>query len=145
MGYRGYERQGTRMQFPFGHGLSYTSFAYSELQVAPDTTDGTQAIRVSFAVTNTGIRAGTEIAQVYLGLPEAADEPPKRLVGWERVPLEPGERRQITIMLDPHSIERPLSYWDGGTRGWAIANGDYQVYAGASSRDIRLTGTFWIE
>jgi beta-glucosidase len=145
VGYRGYDQFGIEPQYPFGYGLSYTTFAYSEFQLTPEMTDGKAAIRVRFMLTNTGSRAGTEIAQVYLGLPAAVGAPPKRLVGWARVPLELEGRQQVTVTLDPQSAERPLSYWNADTHGWEIATGDYQVYVGASSRDIRLTGTFRVE
>ena len=141
VGYRGYEQFGIEPLFPFGYGLSYTSFAYSQLRVEPDTSDGTRPIEVSFTITNTGARAGAEIAQIYLGLPASTGEPPKRLVGWARVDVEPDEAKEVTMTLDPHSTWRPLSYWNVNTHGWEIAGGDYQVYVGASSRDIRLTGS----
>jgi len=100
---------------------------------------------VTFAVTNTGTRSGTEIAQVYLGLPAAAGEPAKRLVDWARVPLEPGERRLVTVTLDPQSAEHPLSYWDANTHRWEMATGHYQVYVGASSQDIRCRATLIVD
>ena len=84
---------------------------------------------------------GCQIAQVYLGLPASTSEPPKRLVGWAKVELEPGETEEITVTLDPNATSRPLSYWNVNTQGWETASGDYQVYVGASSRDIRLTDT----
>ncbi len=145
VGYRGYDQFGIEPLFPFGYGLSYTSFAYSQLRVEPETTDGTRPIRVSFTVTNTGARAGTEIAQVYLGLPVNTGEPPKRLVGWAKVEVGPGEAREVSVMLDPNATSRPLSYWNVTTNGWEIASGDYQVYMGASSRDIRLTGSLRVQ
>ena len=92
-------------------------------------------------VTNTGSRVGAEVAQIYLGLPASTGEPPKRLVGWAKVELEPGETREVTVTLDPKATSHLLSYWNVKTNGWEIASGDYQVYVGASSRDIRLTGT----
>jgi len=141
VGYRGYDQLGIEPLFPFGYGLSYTSFAYDQLQVEPETTDGTRPIRVSFMVTNTGACAGAEVAQVYLGLPASTGEPPKRLVGWARVEVEPGSTKEVSVTLDPKASSLPLSYWDVTTRAWQIAGGDYQVYVGASSRDIRLTGT----
>jgi beta-glucosidase len=94
-----------------------------------------------FTVTNTGSWAGAEIAQVYIGLPASTSEPPKRLVGWAKVELEPGETREVSMTLDPNTTSRPLSYWNVNRNGWEIASGDYAVYVGASSRDIRLTGT----
>ena len=144
VGYRGYDQLGIEPLFPFGYGLSYTSFACDQLQVEPETTDGTRPIRVSFLVKNTGARAGAEIAQVYLGLPASTGEPPKRLVGWAKVELVPGETKEVSVTLGPNDTSRPLSYWGDNTNGWEIASGDYQVYVGASSRDIRLTGSLHI-
>jgi len=141
VGYRGYDQFGIESLFPFGYGLSYTSFAYSQLQVEPETTDGSRPIRVSFTVTNSGARTGSEIAQVYLGLPASTDEPPKRLVGWAKVELEPGETKEVSVTLDPNATSRPFSYWNVNTNGWEVASGDYQVFIAASSRDIRLTGS----
>ncbi|HTE61272.1 MAG TPA: fibronectin type III-like domain-contianing protein [Solirubrobacteraceae bacterium] len=86
---------------------------------------------MSFAIANTGRRAGSEIAQVYVGLPRQAGEPPKRLVGWVRTELRPGETRRVSVAIDPAR----LGVWDGG---WKLLPGDYDVYVGASSRDIRL-------
>jgi len=139
VGYRGYDQFGIEPLFPFGYGLSYTSFAYSELTVEPETSDGTRAIQVSFKLTNTGSRTGAEIAQVYLGLPASTAEPPKRLVGLAKVELEPGETREVSVAVDPNSASHPLSYWNVDQNGWEMASGDYAVYVGASSRDIRLT------
>ena len=144
VGYRGYDQFGIEPLFPFGYGLSYTSFAYSQLEVEPETTDGTGVLRVRFTVTNSGACAGAEVAQVYLGLPAGTGEPPRRLVGWAKVELEPGETRQVTVALDPNAASRPLSYWDMSANGWEIASGDYTVYVGASSRDIRLISTLRI-
>jgi beta-glucosidase len=141
VGYRGYDQFGIEPLFPFGYGLSYTSFEYSQLQVEPETTDGTRSIQVNFLLTNTGSRAGVEIAQVYLGLPASTGEPPKRLVGWAKVELVPGETGEVSVTLDPNTTSRPLSYWNVNMNGWERANGDYQVYVGASSRDIHLTDT----
>jgi beta-glucosidase len=145
VGYRGYDQFGIEPLFPFGHGLSYTNFVYSQLQLVPETTDGTKNAQVRFTVTNTGARTGAEIAQVYLGLPASTDEPPKRLVGWAKVELEPGETKEVSVTLDPNAASHPLSYWNVTTNGWEIARGDYQVYVGTSSRDIRLTGTLHVD
>ncbi len=140
VGYRGYDLFGLEPLFPFGHGLSYTSFAYAQLHVELETSDGTRPVQVSFTLTNSGSRVGTETAQVYLGLPASADEPPKRLVGWAKVELKPGEFKEVSVTLNPNSTSHPLSYWSVSMSSWEVASGDYQVYVGASSRDIRLTG-----
>jgi beta-glucosidase len=141
VGYRGYDQLGIEPLFPFGYGISYTSFAYAQIQVEPETTDGTREIRVSFKIKNIGEWAGAEIAQVYLGLPASTGEPPKRLVGWARVELEPGETREVSVMLDSNASSRPLSYWNVSVNKWGMASGDYEVYVGSSSRDIRLHGS----
>jgi beta-glucosidase len=144
VGYRGYDQFGIEPLFPFGYGLSYTSFAYGRLHVVPETAEDSEPIWVSFEVTNSGARKGAEVAQIYLGLPESLGEPPKRLVGWVKVELAPGETREVTVTLDPKATSHPLSYWDVKTNGWEIEGGDYQVYVGASSRDIRLTATLHV-
>jgi hypothetical protein len=141
VGYRGYDQFEIDPLFSFGYGLSYTSFAYVQLRVEPETTDGSGVIRVSFTIKNTGEWAGAEVAQVYLGLPAGTGEPPKRLVGWVRVELEPGETREVSVILDPTASSRPLSYWNVSNNKWEIASGDYEVYVGASSRDMRLHGS----
>ncbi len=127
VGYRGYDHFGMEPLFPFGYGLSYTSFAYSQLHVESETTDGTRNVQVRFMITNTGARAGAEVAQVYLGLPADTAEPPRRLVGWAKVELEPGEAREVSVTLGPNAASRPLSYWNVVTNDWEMASGDYQV------------------
>lgn len=136
-GYRGYERQGTALQFPFGHGLSYTQFRYRNLRtdLAP-TASG--APRVRFTLRNSGSRTGREVAQVYTGqLPTAVDTPSRRLAGFAKVSLDPGERRTVTVPLDQNA----LSYWDQDAHRWMTPAGRVPVYVGSSSDDIRLTGT----
>jgi beta-glucosidase len=88
-----------------------------------------------------GTTLGAEIAQVYLGLPASMGEPPRRLVGWTKIELEPGETKEVSVTLDPNASSRPFSYWNVNTNCWEVASGDFQVYVGASSRDIRLTGS----
>ncbi|WP_426514475.1 glycoside hydrolase family 3 C-terminal domain-containing protein [Dactylosporangium sp. McL0621] len=131
VGYRWYDAQNVAPLFPFGHGLSYTSFAYAGLSVG--TPDANGRVAVAFDVTNTGSRAGSEVPQVYVGPPAATGEPPKNLRGFARVTLNPGQTQRVTVTLDARSFQ----YW--GT-AWTTAAGTHQVYVGASSRDIRLTG-----
>jgi beta-glucosidase len=88
-------------------------------------------IRLKFRLRNTGPRAGTETAQVYVTLPSSTGEPSKRLAGWARVTLEAGEAQNVELTVDPASVDRPLSYWDGD---WKIADGDYTVSVGGSIR-----------
>lgn len=138
MGYRWYDAQGVQPLFPFGHGLSYTTFAMSALTVTPKASDGTQPIAVEFFVENTGSRPGAEVPQIYLGMPSATGEPPKRLVGFEKVWLNPGEKKKVRIVIDPAASNHPLSYWDSGSGGWKVAPVAYPIYVGRSSRDIAL-------
>jgi beta-glucosidase len=134
IGYRWYDAKGIAPAFPFGHGLSYTTFRISDLSVRPRVSNGRQPIQVQFVVENTGRRAGAEVPQVYLGMPPSCGEPPQRLVGFEKVRLEPGEKKTIQITIDQRAANHPLGYWDGSAGAWAIAEGDYTVYVGTSSR-----------
>ena len=139
MGYRWYDAQGIEPLFPFGFGLSYTAFSISKLEVTPKVSDGTHPILVQFFVQNTGSRPGAEVPQVYLGLPASTGEPPKRLVKFEKVSLNPGEKVHVQLVIDPAATNHPFSYWDMAQRNWTIADGEYAVYVGSSSRDIALT------
>jgi beta-glucosidase len=128
VGYKWYEAQNKKPLFPFGFGLSYTTYAYSSLSV------DSAAKTVRFTVKNTGERAGTEIAEVYATLPKGADEPYKRLAGWKRVTLAPGESQSITIVID----DRVLQTFDEGKNAWSMTKGEYQVMVGGSSDDTPL-------
>jgi beta-glucosidase len=136
MGYRWYDSQGIQPAFPFGFGLSYTSFQYRGVIATPPIF-GLPA-HVLFTVRNTGSRAGTEVAQVYLGLPAGLGEPPKRLAGFARVTLAPGQLKVVDVQIDPASPAHPFSYWNGS---WTTAPGFYRVYVGGSERDTPLTAT----
>jgi beta-glucosidase len=130
VGYKWYDAGKKPVLFPFGHGLSYTKYSYSGLKVTPgkDTT-------VTFTVKNTGSRAGAEVAQVYAALPGAAGEPPKRLVGWSKVQLNPGESKQVTVPVPPLY----LSIYDVASSSWKLLPGSYAFMAGGSSKDLPLT------
>jgi beta-glucosidase len=128
VGYKWFDAEGKEPLFPFGHGLSYSTFAYSGFKATP------QAITIT--VKNTGKRAGMETAQVYGGLPAAANEPPKRLVGWEKVELEPGESRTVEVAVDPLYF----SIFNIDKDAWELAPGDYTIQVGSSSRDLPLAG-----
>ncbi|MEU5881725.1 glycoside hydrolase family 3 C-terminal domain-containing protein [Spirillospora sp. NPDC047279] len=133
VGYRHYDARGIAPRFPFGHGLSYTSFRYSDLAVSPN------AVQVT--VTNTGSRAGHAVPQLYLGLPSAGvdvPQPPRQLKGFRKVTLAPGQSTRVTFPL----TARSLAYWNESANGWKVAPGCYRVMVGASSRDIALTGGF---
>jgi beta-glucosidase len=128
VGYKWYDAEHKPVLFPFGYGLSYTTFRYSDLRFGQG-----QDHVATFTVTNTGDRVGTEIAQVYAGLPAAAEEPPKRLVGWARVTLKPGESREVTVTIDP----KYLSVYDEH-QGWKLLPGQYTAFVGGSSADLPL-------
>jgi beta-glucosidase len=130
VGYRWYDAKDVRPLYEFGHGLSYTSYRYSRLDVSR----AGGGLRVSFDVENVGRRPGAEVAQVYLGLPAQTGEPPKRLVGWSRARVWPGQSQRVSIEVDP----KRLAVWDPTGHGWRIAGGSYRILVGASSRDIRL-------
>jgi beta-glucosidase len=129
VGYKWYDAEKKPVLFPFGFGLSYTTYAYSGLTVKTGET-----LAVSFTVKNTGKRAGTEIAQVYASLPDSAGEPPKRLIGWARVELAPGESKQVSIPVE----QERLTIYDEGSDGWKLVPGNYNVLAGGSSQDLPL-------
>ncbi len=133
VGYKWYDAEGKEPLFPFGYGLSYTTYAYSDLQVMPG-----PAPKVTFTLKNTGGRAGAEIAEVYVALPQAAGEPFKRLVAWDKVQLAAGESQTVTLALDPHY----LAIFNPDKDAWELVPGDYRVLVGGSSRDTPLSGTF---
>jgi beta-glucosidase len=137
VGYRFYDQYNQTPLFPFGFGLSYTTFKYSDLQV--EHTSGEQAT-VKVKVTNTGTREGAEVAQLYLGFPAAAEEPPKQLKGFEKLRLKPGESKVATMKLDAES----LAAWDNDTSRFKVFPGAYSVMVGGSSRDIAVRGSFTI-
>lgn len=140
VGYRGFDALGRTPLFPFGHGLSYTRFAFSALSVSPGTTSGTVPVQVAVTVRNSGDRAGVAVPQVYVGFPPAAGEPPRQLAAFGRVPLAPGETRRVTVVLPPSTF----SIWDTARHDYRVANGAYSVKVGASSRDLPLSGTLII-
>ncbi|MGW5666547.1 beta-glucosidase [Micromonospora sp. NPDC003776] len=139
MGYRWYDANNAKPAFPFGFGLSYTDFEMSKLVVTPQTTDGTKPIQVQFFVENTGHVAGAEVAQVYLRLPSGAAEPAKRLVAFEKVQLNPGEKKRVQLTIDPAASNHPLSVWDTPNDAWTTVDGTYQIYVGNSSANLPLT------
>ncbi len=135
VGYKWYEAQKKQPLFPFGFGLSYTTYAYSGLSV------DSAAKTVRFTVKNTGKRSGAEIAQVYARLPKGSDETFKRLAGFKRIPLAAGESQTVTISIDP----RVLQTFEEGTASWKLASGDYEVLVGASSDTTPLSGKLTVQ
>lgn len=129
VGYKWYDAENKPVLFPFGYGLSYTTYSYSNLRVSAG-----ESPRVTFTVTNTGNRAGAEIAEVYASLPAAASEPPKRLVGWSKVELKPGESQEVTVDVN----RKYLSIFDVKQNGWQLLPGEYNFMAGGSSQSLPL-------
>jgi beta-glucosidase len=134
VGYRHYDKSAVKPLFPFGYGLSYTSFAYKNLTVSPSSTN---EVTVSFNVTNTGSRAGADVAEVFVGDQHApVPRPVKELKGFAKVMLNPGETKNITVKLD----RRAFSYYDVKSHAWTVAPGDFDVFVARSAADIQLTG-----
>ena len=133
VGYKWFDAENKEPLFPFGYGLSYTTYAYSALKVTPSA----GGVSVSFVVKNTGKRGGQEIAEVYASLPAGTGEPPKRLIGWDKVELAPGQSKTVTVAVEPLF----LSIFDEPKDGWQMAPGDYKVMVGGSSRTLPLTET----
>jgi beta-glucosidase len=134
VGYRWYEARGQTPLFPFGYGLSYTTFRYSGLQVEPAGRGATVRVRV----TNTGQRAGADVVELYVGLPASAGEPPRQLKGFAKVGLAPGAATVVSFTLGPSA----LSIWDGAGGGWVLRPGTYRAMIGDSSSDIRAAAAF---
>jgi len=132
VGYKWFEAEGKEPLFPFGFGLSYTTYAYSQIKATAE-----KVLKVTFRVTNTGKRAGAEVAQVYALLPASAGEPFKRLIGWEKIPLAPGETKTATVTVDPQY----LSIFNVEKNGWELVPGDYKVFVGGSSKSTPLSTT----
>ncbi len=147
VGYKWYDSQGLTPLFPFGFGLSYTTFTFSNAALVNNLSSASNPnFQVTLSLTNTGAVAGAEVAQVYVGFPASTGEPPKRLVGWQKVLLQPGAVQQVTIEVDENDSSHPLSYWDVNSNGWLVAPGTYTVYLGNSSSAASLTavGTFQV-
>ncbi|HEX4086444.1 MAG TPA: glycoside hydrolase family 3 C-terminal domain-containing protein [Chthoniobacteraceae bacterium] len=139
VGYRWYDAKNIEPLFPFGYGLSYTTFAYSSLKLSADRlSTASPTLTVDFDIANTGHLSGTEIAQVYVAIPAlpGVPQPPRQLKGFARVTLLPGATGHGSVTLDA----RAFSYWDKTSHSWKIAPGVYPVSVGSSSRDIRLNG-----
>jgi beta-glucosidase len=130
VGYKWYDAMHKAPLFAFGHGMTYTTFTYSKLYLSPG--------EVTFTVTNTGTREGSEIAQVYASLPPKKRSAPRQLVGWANVPLAAGEAKTVTVKLEPLL----LSNYDAKARHWVQPKGRYEVHVGSSERDTPVMGTF---
>ncbi len=142
VGYRWYDAQGQTPLFPFGYGLSYTTFRFSALRVETAVVTGTGNARVSATITNTGPRTGSDVAQLYLGDPPSTGEPPRQLEGFDKVTLAPGKSARLSFTVTPAQ----LSWWDDSASGWTQAPGTYGVYVGDSSAlaNLPLRGAFQV-
>jgi beta-glucosidase len=136
VGYKWYDAEKKQVLFPFGFGLSYTSYGYAGLKVTRE-----DKVKATFTVANTGGRSGAEIAEVYASLPASANEPPKRLVGFSKVKLEAGEKKTVTVEIDP----KYLSIFDEAKDAWTLLPGEYTILVGGSSQDLPLKTTLTIK
>ena len=135
VGYRYYDTKNVEPQFPFGYGMSYTTFVYSDLKVAPEKNSGEQPIAVTVKVRNTGKRAGADVVELYVHDGHAKiDRPVHELKGFSRVELKPGETKTVQFKLS----RADLSYWSPEKKDWVADPGSFEIQIGASSRDIRL-------
>jgi len=140
VGYKWYDVNGFTPLFYFGYGLSYTTFSITNAAIVNNLSlTANPNFQVIFNLANTGTVAGAEVAQVYLGLPASLNEPPRRLVGWQKVLLQPGASQAVTIEVDQNDTSHPMSYWDTGTSSWLVAPGTYTVYLGDSEAATSLT------
>jgi beta-glucosidase len=135
VGYRWYDSQGDTPLFPFGYGLSYTSFSYSNLHISTLPQGG--AATVTATVTNTGKSAGADVAQLYVTDPAASGQPPRQLEGFARVNLAPGQSQTVSFPV----TQQNLQYWNTSSNGWATSTGNYGISVGDSSASLPLTGT----
>jgi beta-glucosidase len=139
VGYRGMEKRKVAPLFPFGFGLSYTTFEYGGLRLSKLRLKKGETLEVTLPVRNSGTRAGAEVVQLYVrDVASSLDRPEKELKGFRRVALAPGETKDVTFTLDTAA----LSFFDPSKNDWVAEAGDFEVLVGASSRDVRLKGGF---
>ena len=147
VGYKWFDANGLTPLFPFGFGLSYTAFSFTNPAVVNNLSSSSPNFQVSFTLANTGAISGAEVAQVYLGMPDSLNEPPRRLIGWQKTRLDPGASQSVTIEIDQNDSSHPMSYWDTASNTWKVAPGTYTVYLGNSSAATNLVtaGTITVQ
>ena len=139
VGYRHFDNAKIEPRYPFGHGLSYTTFKYGEAKLSAKSVAGDETLTVTTSVTNTGKRAGAEVVQLYLNDVEASvKRPPQELKGFQKLFLQPGETKAATFTI----ARRDLSFWDEASKGWKAEPGKFEAHIGSSSRDIRAKAEF---
>ena len=139
VGYRWFDTKNIEPLFPFGHGLSYTQFKYSDLNLVPGPEASGLPVTVEFELANTGSRAGAEVAQVYVQeASPSLPRPLKELKGFKKVLLQPGEKQKVSVILDRNAF----AHYDPDKKGWVADKGDYKILVGGSSRDLLLDGKF---
>ena len=139
VGYRWYDTKNIEPLFPFGYGLSYTQFKYSNLNLVQNDDPKNPLVTVEFELSNTGDRAGAEVAEIYVQpIHPGVIRPLKELKGFKKVFLQPGKKQKVSIVLDRNAF----AYYDVNKKGWVAEKGEYKILIGSSSRDIRLNGTF---
>jgi beta-glucosidase len=137
LGYRQYDRSTVKPRFPFGFGLSYTTFEYSDLEVSPAAADTSIPVTVALSVKNTGLREGAEVVELYVGDSHSAvPRPMKELKGFAKVLLKPGETKRVSMTLD----QRAFSYYDAGKGAWKAEPGEFAILVGSSSARMELQG-----
>jgi beta-glucosidase len=144
VGYKWYDANNIAPVFPFGYGLSYTSFSIANAALTNNLSAANPNFQVVCDLTNTGSVAGAEVVQVYLGMPANLGEPARRLVGWQKVTLQPGAKQHVTIEVDQGDSSHPMSWWNPTPGAWQVAPGTYTVYVGTSEAagDLTVAGTF---
>jgi beta-glucosidase len=139
VGYRWYDAKDIEPEFPFGFGLSYTTFEYSNLKLVAGRDPNGPVMTAEFEIANTGARAGAEVAELYIHQDHPSlSRPLKELKGFQKISLKPGEKKTVSLPLD----QRAFAYYDPAKAGWVSEAGDFKILVGSSSKDIRLQDTF---
>jgi len=146
VGYKWYDANNLTPVFPFGFGLSYTTFSIANAALTNNLSAGNANFQVSCDLTNKGPVSGAEVVQVYLGMPASLGEPPRRLVGWQKLMLQPGATQHVTIEVDEGDSSHPMSWWNTAAGAWQVSPGTYTVYIGTSEAmgDLVIAGTLQI-